>query len=227
MAQLPQTFTSKVVAPQGTAQMLPLGEHPMVITASEMKQVKDKPNCGYLEFTVHIIDGEAKGMEGSYRLNLYHDNETTVRIAEQQLSSIAHVTGNVDGTGRCTAVDSSQFHNLPFIGVVSPQKNKPDYTEISGVKHITGEQPGKASAAGPAAAPAPPSPPQQAPQAPVQPAAAQQAAPAWGGAPAPAQAQPAAPQWGNQAPAAAAPATQPTWAAPQPAAGAAAPWAPK
>lgn len=224
MAMLPQTFTAKVVDPAGTSTQLPLGDHPVVITASEMKQVKDKPNCGYLELTLHVIDGPASGMDGSYRLNLYHQgepgSEQTVAIAEKQLSAIAHVTGNVDPSGRCTAVDSSQFHNVPFIACVTPQKNKADFTQVSAVKHIGGEQPGKAGNVATNAAPvAPPMPPVQQP---VQPQApVQAAAPAWG---APVQpAAPAAPVWG--APAAPEPVqqAQPAWAAPQQQAPAAAP----
>jgi len=230
MAQLPQNFNAAQIAPQGNSQQFPVSPPegwPVVIVASEMKPVKDKPNCGYLDLTLQIIEGEHTGQQGPYRLNLFSDNEKAVEIAYRQLSAIAHVTGVMN------AVDSAQYHNIPFRAVVGLQKKKtaddPDYTQVNGVKHIDGNEPGKGSASS-NAAPAPPAPPQQAPQAPVQPAAPQQAAPAWGGAPAAAQAAPAAPAWGG-APAAAAPAqAQPAWAAPQPAAAAGAqnpPWGAK
>jgi len=229
MAQFPQGFSARTVAPQGNFSQLPISSSdgwPMVITASEMKASKGNANNGYLELNVRIIEGEHTGQEGKYRINLFNENAKTVEIAARQLSALCHVCNNPD------AVDSSQLHNQPFRGVVGLQKkanaDDADMTEIKGVKHMDGSDPGKSNGAGPAAAPAPPAPPQQAPQAPVQPAAPQQAAPAWGAAPAPAQAQPAAPAapaWNGAAPAAPA---QPTWAAPQPAAGAAAPpWAGK
>lgn len=216
MAQLPQGFSARTVEPQGTSSQLPVSGsegHPVVITESEMKQVEGKPNCGYLQLTLRIIEGEHNGVEGAYRLNLYHDNTKTVEIANRQLSALCWVVGNPD------AVDSAQLHNIPFRAVVGLQKkttaDAPDYTEVKGVKDINGNDPGKtgktaASAPAPAAPPAPP----------VQPAAAAPVAPTWGQPAAPAAppaqapaapaAAPAAAPW--QAPAGGAPAATPPWA---------------
>ena len=170
MAQLPQNFNAAQIAPQGNSQQFPVSPPegwPVVIVASEMKPVKDKPNCGYLDLTLQIIEGEHTGQQGPYRLNLFSDNEKAVEIAYRQLSAIAYVTGVMN------AVDSAQYHNIPFRVIVGLQKKKnaddPDYTECKGVKHLDGSDPGKGAAPS-NAAPAPPAPP-QAPQAPVQPAA--------------------------------------------------------
>lgn len=224
MAQLPQGFNANQIAPQGNSQQLPLSPPegwPMVITASAMKPTANDPNQGFLEMEVQIIEGEHSGEKGTYRLNLYNANEKAVEIANRQLSALCHVTGQLN------AVDSSQLHNQPFRGVVGLQKKKaadePDRTEIKGVKHMDGADPGKggsASTTQPSAPVAPPQPPvQQAAPAPVQQAQPTQA---WGAQqtapveqPAPVQQQ-APQQWGApvQQPVQQQPVQQAAWAAP-------------
>lgn len=228
MASFPQGFSARTVAPQGNTSQLPASPPegwPVVITASEMKPTAADPQAGFLECNLHIIEGEHTGLEGKYRLNIFSKSEKAVEIANRQLSALCHVCNNPD------AVDSSQLHNIPFRVVVGFQKmtspDGPQYTEVKGVKHMDGSDPGKAGSA-PAAAPAPPAPPQQQ-AAPVQQQAAPAAAPAWGAPAQPTAPAPAAPQWGAPAAAQPAPAqAQPAWAAPQQAAPAAAPpWAAK
>ena len=155
---------------------------PVVITASEIKQAKSGGNNGYLELTLSVIDGEYRGESGAYRLNLYHSSEKTVEIAYRQLSAVCHVTGAVN------MVDTQQLHNLPFRAVVGLQKRNanwkdgdPEYTEVKGVLHSDGSQPGKSkggSAPGPSAPPQAPTQPTPTPT----PQPEQQASPpAWGG----------------------------------------------
>jgi hypothetical protein len=219
MATLPQGFSARTVEPQGSAQQLPVSDalgHPVVITESEMKQVEGKANCGYLQLTLRIIDGEHAGTEGAYRLNLYHDNIKTVEIANRQLSSLCHVVNQLD------AVDSAQLHNIPFRAVVGLQKkatpDAPDYTEVKAVKDINGNDAGKTGKSAPTQAPAPPQAPAQAPvqQAPVQQQAPTQAP--WGGQ-APVQQAPTQAPWGGQqqAPVQQAPVqgATPPWAVPK------------
>lgn len=191
--------------------------HLVVITEAEMKAAKSgNGQNGFLELTLEVIDGAAKGSTGAYRLNLFHDNPQTVDIANRQLSAVCHVTG----VYRVDVASLPAFYNLPFRAVVGMQKKQkaddPDYTEVKGVLHADGSQPGKgtpanqggnapgASAPGPGFAvqggvPMPASAPASATAAPAN------GQPAWGGgqpAPAANQAPPA-----NQAPATG----QPAW----------------
>ena len=205
MANLGINFDATKVEPQGVgASQLPVSPKegwPVVISASEMVENSAKTG-GFLQLTLQVIDGEHKGEEGTYRLNLFNANEKAVEIAYKQMSAICHVTGVMNVT------DSAQLHNRPFRAVVGLQKDAEaqakGYTEVKGVLDIAGNQPGKTGAtpSAPVAAPAPPTPP---------PAAAP---PAWQ-APAEVAATPAAtataaPPWGGGA--AAAPASTPPWA---------------
>jgi len=213
MAQLPQMFDATQVDPAAVSQMLPVSPAegwPVVISSSEFKPTKDDPNQGFVDLTLTVIDGEIKGSEGHYRLNLFNKNEKAVEIAYKQLSALCHVTGQFK------IADTAQLHNIPFRAVVGLQKKAkiedPDYTEIKGVKDINGNDPGKQGAnvgAAPVAPVAPQAPPQQ-------PVAAQTAAPApWGAPAAAAQSEAPAAPWGVQA------------QQPQATAAAAPPWATK
>ena len=226
MANLGHVFDCRSVEPAtGGGNQLPLSDAkgwPVIITGTDIVGVKGKENsAAFILLNLLIIDGEHKGVEGTYRINYFSDNETAARIAKEQLSAVGYVT-NVFQLS-----DTEQLKNIPFRIVVGNQKPNADqaakmaagesvvlFTEVKKVLDINGALPGKGQGA-PAAAPqAPAAPPSFAPPAaPAQPAPA--AAPAaWGGA-APAQpAQPAAPAGGA-----------PAWSQnPAPAAGAAPPW---
>lgn len=202
MPQLPQGFNARTTEPAAMgAPQLPVSPKegwPVVITSSEMVATSGNANNGMLVLNLLIIEGEHKGEEGVYRLNLYHTNEKTVEIANRQLSAVCWVTGKPD------AKVSEELHNIPFRAVVELQKDPEaaakGYTQVKGVLDIQGNQPGKTGASV-AAAPAPAAPP-------VPPAPA---APAWGGtAPAEPAASAAAPTWA--APAATAAPASPPWA---------------
>lgn len=140
MAQLQQTFDARNVDPSQALPALPVGKHPMIFEASEIKENKDKTGA-YVEFTAVIIDGPAKGQKGPYRLNLYHTNHQTVEIAYRQLSALCHVTGVYQIN------DTNQLHNKPFIGEVNLQKSEEakakGYTQLERVYDMQGNEPGK------------------------------------------------------------------------------------
>lgn len=128
----------------GGSDQLPVGKHPVVISGGEVKANKNNDG-GYLQLNLQIIDGPAKGAVGPYRLNLYHNNPTTVKIANEQLTSICYVTGQfrlgADGT------DVSVLFNIPFMIEVGLQKDAEaaakGYTEVKRVYDINGNEPGK------------------------------------------------------------------------------------
>lgn len=198
MPQFPQQFSARTVEPIGTLQQLPVSDGngwPVVITKSEMQATANNPNNGMLCFTLQIIEGDHKGEEGIYRLNLYHENAKTVEIANRQLSSVCWVCNKPD------AKLSEELHNIPFRAVVTAQtgEGKENYTQIKGVKDINGNDPGKTgNVIQPAApAPTPGAPAWTPPSAPAAAETAAAAAPAWGGAAAPGTAAPAKPPWAS------------------------------
>ncbi len=137
MAQLIQAFNAQQYDPTQGVGGLPIGRHPVIIEASEVK-ANSKNDGGYLQLDLKIIDGPQAGTTGAYRLNLYHSNQQVVEIAHRQLSAVCHCVGvfNVQ--------DSGQLHGIPFVIEVGPQKNDPQYTEVKKVFDINGNEPGKA-----------------------------------------------------------------------------------
>ena len=143
MAQFGMTFDATKYDPATVGAQLPVSPAegwPVVITASEMKETQAKDGSGFLELTLQIIDGDHKGQEGKYRLNLFNKNEQAINIAYKQMSAICHVVGVFQVS------DSAQLHGKPFRAIVGLQKEQKEgtaYTEVKGVKDINGNDPGK------------------------------------------------------------------------------------
>lgn len=170
---------------------LPVGKHPVVIKAAELKSTQDNTG-GFVEFTLEAIDGPAKGSQAAYRLNLYNKSEKAVKIAHSQLSALCHVTRQfqLGADGRQLSV----LFNIPFVVEVKLQKGEEaaekGYTEIAKVYDMGGQEPGKAAQQ-----------PQQAQQQPVQQTQPQQGQQGGWGQQQPAQQQPAQQGGGWQQPA--------------------------
>lgn len=239
MPQLLSPFDCSQFDPSQTAGSLPVGKHPVVIIASEVKATK-AGDGGMVVFTLQITDGPAKGQQGPFRLNLYSQSQQAAEIAHRQLSALCYVTGKFRIT------NTEDLHNAPFIVDVEMQKGDEaaakGYTQVARVYDIRGNEPGKTPPPqgfggqpqqGVGAQPNPQQQPQPnqpaqwgnapAPQPPAQPPAAGgwsqqpgQQAPAWGQQPGqpPAQQPQGNPGWGSQPPAAPVPqqpAQQPAW----------------
>ena len=144
--QLIEAFNPMEVDPSQGDGSLPLGKHPVVITAAEVTATKDNTG-GLVKFTLEVIDGPAKGSTGPYRLNLYNQSADAVRIARSQLSAICHVTGvfQLGADGKNLAA----LFGRPFVVNVVQQKDNAQYTEIRGVFDMNGNPPAKAGS-GPA-----------------------------------------------------------------------------
>lgn len=136
-------FNSQGVEPQyGGAGGLPLGKHPVVIVATDLKPTKDNTG-GYLELTMEAIDGPAKGLQQVDRLNLHNKNETAVRIANQQLSAYCHVTGVYAFN------QTEELHGKPFVVEIVPRKDNPNQGEVGKLFDMNGNEPGKAGSGAP------------------------------------------------------------------------------
>jgi hypothetical protein len=220
MTQLQQMFDANQYDPtQTSGASLPVGKHPVVIDASEIKATQDNSG-GFLELTLKIIDGPQTGTTGAYRLNLYNQSQKAVEIAHRQFSALCHAVKVFQ------VQDSAQLHNIPFIVEVALQKGQDanGYTEVKKVFDINGNEPGKNNAGQAAAAPSGFGSPQGQPQQNATPQGAaggnwnqpQQGGGNWGGNPAQGQPVQNNQQTGNAG-----------WnqnATPQGAAGGAAPW---
>lgn len=171
-------FNSQGIDPQYGAggSQLPLGRHPVVIAKSELKPTQDGQG-GFMALTLQAIDGPAKGVEHTDRLNLHNKNPETVRIANQQLSAYCAVIGVYAFQA------TEELHGKPFVVEIVQDAKNPQYTRVGALFDMNGNEPGKAGGGAPQGFG------QQQPPA-QQPPAEQQ--PAWGGA---------APQGGGAAPA--------------------------
>lgn len=181
------------------------GKYPVLIKACAPERSQANPANGMLIFELEFLDGKYKGQTYNHRCNLWHSNPETVRIAQQEVTAIAHVCG-IPG-----AQDSEHFVGRTMVIEMTRDDTKQYKNNVSGVFDMAGNPPGRPGGTAVQVAAAPAAVPAAAP-APAAPAAAPAAGapPAWGAPPVAA------------APAAAAPAPIPA-AAPAPAAGAP-PW---
>lgn len=193
-------FDARTVEPSAPMGIIPAGDYNVQIVKSEIKPTANGQSH-YLQLELEVLDGEFKGRKLWDILNLWNDNETAARIAQQSLSAIGHAVGVLD------IRDSEQLHNKPMLASVKVEKGNAQYPDDKNRVKGYGAYKGAATSA-PAVAPAPAFAP-QVPAAPVAPAAPPPFA-----APAPAQ----APAFAAPAPAPVAPAAPPPFAAPAPAA---------
>jgi hypothetical protein len=100
-------FDASKIEPGSDFAPVPVGEYLATITASERKKAKSG-NGEYLELTLKIMDGEAKGRQLFARLNLWNQNQTAARIAAQELSSICRAVNVLQPHS------SEALHNLPL-----------------------------------------------------------------------------------------------------------------
>ena len=225
MAQLQAPFNAQQFDPsQGSSfHRLPVGKHPVVIVASEIKPTADNSG-GMIVYQLQVIDGPAKGAEGPYRVNLYNASDKARSIAESQQAALCYVTGVF------LIQDTAQLHNIPFVVEVKEQaltlqqvekKNAGEtvtpFTQVHKVFDIQGNEPKGGAAQAPAQAPQQPPAQQQAPapaaggwasQAPQQPAAG-----AWGGGGQVQHTAPAAPAAGGWAQGGSVATGKPAWGA--------------
>lgn len=128
-------------AQYGGAGGLPLGRHPVVISASALKPTKDGQG-GYLEFEITAIDGPARGGKTFDRLNLHNKSAQAVEIANKQLAAYCHVTGVFAFN------QTEQLHNIPFQVEMIARRDNPNQTEIGMIFDANGNEPGKQTQGG-------------------------------------------------------------------------------
>ena len=145
------SFQSQQYQPQyGGAGGLPPGQKYKGAIVDSRQEPTADGRGGFLAFDIQVVEGPLAGQKQTDRLNLHNVNPKTVEIANKQLAAYCHVTGVFQFT------DTAQLHNRPFLFDVRQQKNDAQYTEICALYDLNGNEPGKASAGGPAPQQQPP-----------------------------------------------------------------------
>lgn len=119
---------------------IPANKYVAVITASQMKENKNK-NGDYLELTFQVIEGEYKNRLLWARLCLTHSNPTTAKIARGHLSAICKAVGVL------TPRDSAELHNLPLVINVRVKKRNDTGELTNEIKGFSKRETASASAA--------------------------------------------------------------------------------
>ena len=121
-------FNAEDVEPLGSFEPLPVGEYTVVISASEMKDTKNKEGQ-YLQLVYDVVgDGEYRGRKVFDRLNLVNKNATAQEIAQRALSSICRAVGVMHPK------DSEELHDKPFTVKVGIRPGNDDYQPTNVVK---------------------------------------------------------------------------------------------
>ena len=89
-------------------EVLPPGIYTMVITNSDVKEVKNKPGSSYVWLEHTICDGPYNGRKVFNNLNLWNDNPKAVRIAESFMGQLCKACGIKQLT------DTEQLHGILF-----------------------------------------------------------------------------------------------------------------
>lgn len=133
-------FDANKYEPTGSFEPVPIGDYPVIISSSEMKETKPKPGKvpgQYLQLTYDVIEGDYKGRKFFDRLNLINENQTAQEIAQRALSAICRAVGVMHPK------DSSELHNKPLMVTVGIRAASGEYgasNEIRGYKTIDGEK---------------------------------------------------------------------------------------
>lgn len=147
MASLGGNFDASGVAPKEAFEVIPPGDYPVMIVASEMKDTKDGQGK-YLWLELDITDGPCAGRKLWDRLNLVNRNAQAVEIAERTLSAICHAVGVLNVS------DSEQLHGRAMVAKVKVKPAKGEYEASNEIAAYSAPA-GGAVAPRPAAAPRP------------------------------------------------------------------------
>ena len=145
MAKLREIFDPRKINIISGDGDLPIGEHVVIITSSELVETQAKDGF-YLKLGLKIIDGELEGTTGVDRLNLYNKNETAVRIAQETLAKYFHCLG-IEPTD-----ETEEMHNIPFLVIVGPQKKDATRTQVKKIMDANGNEPWKGETSAPSQA---------------------------------------------------------------------------
>ena len=163
-------FDARNVEPEQGRPVFPGGDYPVIVTKSERK--RNSKNTGdVLHLTFQFLSGPYQNSTLMGFLNIIHENATTQRIGQGELSSLCRAV-DVLSPG-----DTQELHGIPLVItiIVEEDANKNKSNRITGYKHR--------NAGRPTQQPAPIN--QQPPSGPYQPPAQQQQLDPFGNGPTP------------------------------------------
>ena len=143
MAHLGFDFDASRVDPREAFEPLPSGWYTAIVEDSTIKNTKNGAGQ-YLELTLQVVEGPAKGRKVWDRLNLWHQSDQTREIAQRTLSALARAAGVLHLS------DSSALHGKLVqakVQFVAETDRFPAKNEVKGYQG--------AGAAAPPAVPAP------------------------------------------------------------------------
>jgi len=120
-------FNATEVEPMGEFTPLPPGKYLMAITESSEETTKAGTGK-YLKLKLEVLEGDAKGRIVFNNLNLENPNETAVRIARQELSSICRAVGVLKPK------QSADLHDKPMLCTLAIQQPKDGYDAQNTIK---------------------------------------------------------------------------------------------
>jgi hypothetical protein len=120
-------FNANDVEPVGDYTPLPIGSYTVIISATEIKDTKNKTGQ-YLQFVYSVVDGEHQGRLLFDRLNIKNENVTAQEIAQRALSSICRAVGVMHPK------DSDELKNIPFVVKVGIRAASGEYPASNIVK---------------------------------------------------------------------------------------------
>lgn len=123
-------FNANNVEPANDFDPIPANKYVAVITASQMKENKNKTG-DYLELVFQIVEGEYKNRLLWARLCLKHPNPTTSKIARSQLADICRAVGVL------TPGDSAELHNLPLVINVKVKKRTDNDELVNEIRNFS------------------------------------------------------------------------------------------
>lgn len=129
------TFDARQHDPTQSAGQLPVGRHLVHIVSGQRQNTKANDGSGYLELKLAIIEGPNTGMTGTMRLNIHNKSETAMKIAFRDFSAICHVVGIYQVN------NINDIAGRPFMVQVVAQVENPQYTEISKILDVNGNEP--------------------------------------------------------------------------------------
>jgi len=135
MAKLGQSYTTADIPAPMTFEVMPPGDHKMMVTHSSEKETNGKDGMGkMIVLEIDIQDGDFAGRKVFQNFNIENPNPKAVEIALRELGALARAV-NVKELS-----DTEQLHYKMFVGTLAVQPAKPYIDKKTGE-----EKPGFAS----------------------------------------------------------------------------------
>ena len=104
----------------------------MIVTGSELKETRNNPDNKYLACAFEVIDGKYKGRKVFENMNIVRagnsdKDKTTMRIAQQNLSSLCRAVGKMSISDTC------ELQHIPLLVTLKIKPASGDYGESNAV----------------------------------------------------------------------------------------------